>query len=197
MVGNGRGTTLFSAMAGCKLYILHLDLQYDKTFAIDSRSTIALDIQTNFFAYQQSDKAYGINGGSEVLLARLNRRCHHCDGLAHAQERVARLSRVRVARRWAVDRWAIESYVVSEFRLALSWSKTRLHIERSDVRMSSSKRSSYKRQCVVAKSPSHIVLTLCPCIDLSIAIVQKDLWCGDAFPRSLIRTCPQLDECVL
>lgn len=62
MVGNGRGTTLFSAMAGCKLYILHLDLQYDKTFAIHSRSTIALDIQTDFFAHQQSDKAYGING---------------------------------------------------------------------------------------------------------------------------------------
>lgn len=62
MVGSGRGTTLFSAMAGCKLYILHFDLRYNEIFAIDSRSTIALNIQTTFFAYQQSDKAYGISG---------------------------------------------------------------------------------------------------------------------------------------
>lgn len=62
MVRSGRATMLFSATARCKLYILHLDSRYDKIFAIDSRSTITLDLRTNSLAYQQSDKAYGING---------------------------------------------------------------------------------------------------------------------------------------
>jgi hypothetical protein len=44
MVGNGRETTFFSAVAGSKLCILHLDLRYNKIFAIDSRSMFALDI---------------------------------------------------------------------------------------------------------------------------------------------------------
>lgn len=68
MVGNGRETTFFSVMAGSKLCILlHLDLRYNKIFTIDSRSMIALDIQTAFFAYQQSDKAYSISGYPSYL----------------------------------------------------------------------------------------------------------------------------------
>jgi hypothetical protein len=68
MVGNGRETTFFSVMAGSKLCILlHLDLRYNKIFAIDSRSMIALDIQRAFFAYQQSDKACGISGDPRYL----------------------------------------------------------------------------------------------------------------------------------
>ena len=68
MVGNGRETTFFSVMAGSKLCILlHLDLRYNKIFTIDSRSMIALDIQTAFFAYQQRDKAYGTSGYPSYL----------------------------------------------------------------------------------------------------------------------------------
>jgi hypothetical protein len=44
MVGNGRETTFFSAVAGSKLCTLHLDLRYNKIFAIDSRFIFVLDI---------------------------------------------------------------------------------------------------------------------------------------------------------
>lgn len=135
--------------------------------------------------------------GSEVPLGWLNRRPHHCDGLSYAQERAARLSHKQAARHCAVDRQTIGCYVDSEFRLELIWSKTRLHIERSDVRMSSSNKSLCKRQCVVAENQSHITLTLYTCIDLSIATIHKSLSCGDALPKSLIRTCPQRDKLVL
>jgi hypothetical protein len=127
----------------------------------------------------------------------LNRRPHHCDGLSYAQERAAPLSHKQAARHRAVDRQKIGCYADSEFRLTLSWSKTRLHIERSDVRMSSSNKSSCKRQCVVAESPSHITLTPCTCVDLSIATIHKSLSCRDVLPKSLIRTCPQRDKLVL
>ena len=135
--------------------------------------------------------------GSEVPLGWLNRRPHHCDGLSYAQERAAPLSHKQAAKRCAIDRRAIGRYVDSESRLALSWSKTRLHIERSDGRMSSSNRSSCKRHCVVAESPSHITLTPCTCVDLNIATIHKSLSCRDVLPMSLIRTCPQRDKLVL